>query len=187
MKPFLKAGKPVDFTQKIVIDANVWVRYVAQQKHLVLLTLIRRYEFVVLCNNYLLHEIFNACITNKWYTEAEARKIISAIKTVVTGTTETAIFRLSKYPKDNYIFDLAIQNNCSFIVSDDRQLRETSIKPIPVKNNPLVYQALPTTILIKNFFVYCYLTGSKYLLLLKTSFTADLFRSKRHLHKVFPG
>ncbi len=58
---------------------------------------------------------------------------MDAIKTVVSGTTETAIFRLSKDPKDNYIFDLAIQNNCRFIVSDDRLLRETSLKPIPVR------------------------------------------------------
>lgn len=133
MMPFLKVEKNVDFTQRIVIDANVWARYVAQRNHKVLLTIIRRYEFSVICNNYLLHEIFNACITNNWYTENEAGKVVAAIKAIVSGTTETAIFRLSEDPKDNYLFDLAIQNNCRFIVSDDRLLRDTPLKPVPVK------------------------------------------------------
>jgi putative PIN family toxin of toxin-antitoxin system len=131
--PFLRLGKKVDFTQKIVIDANVWVRYVAQGKHATLLSIIRKYEFLVFCNNYLLHEIFNACTTNDWYTENEARNVVNAIRKVVSGTTETAVFRLSKDPKDNYLFDLAVQNNCRFIVSDDRLLRETPLKPVPVK------------------------------------------------------
>lgn len=123
----------MDFIQKIVIDANVWVRYIAQRKHPVLLRIIRKHNFTVFCNNCLLHEIFNACITNHWYTETEAVQVVNAIKTVVSGTTETAIFRLSKDPNDKYLFDLAIQNNCRFIVSDDRLLRETPLKPLPVK------------------------------------------------------
>jgi predicted nucleic acid-binding protein len=74
-----------------------------------------------------------ACTNNNWYTQKEATKVVQAIKTAVSGTTETAIFRLSKDPKDNYLFDLAIQNNCRFIVSDDKMLRETPLKPIPVR------------------------------------------------------
>jgi predicted nucleic acid-binding protein len=37
-------------------------------------------------------------------------------------------------PKDNYLFDLAIQKNCSFIVSDDGLLQRMKLKPVPVKS-----------------------------------------------------
>lgn len=133
MKPYLKAERSADFTQKIVIDANTWIRYVGMNKQETLFMIMQSYRLLVICNNYLLHEIFNACIENEWYTSKQAFHIIMELKKMVYGTTETAIFRLSKDPKDNYIFDLAIQNNCRFIVSDDRLLRETSLKPIPVR------------------------------------------------------
>lgn len=47
-------------------------------------------------------------------------------------TTENAVYGLSPDPKDNYLFDVAVQNACVFIISDDSRLLQFSLKPIPV-------------------------------------------------------
>lgn len=62
----------------------------------------------------------------------QATKVIDFIKKISLVITERAVYRLSPDPKDNYLFDLAIQNNCVFIISDDNKLLQLKLKPIPI-------------------------------------------------------
>jgi predicted nucleic acid-binding protein len=124
----------MDFTTKIVIDANTWLRFVLHAKHKKLIDIIDFHRFEVYANNYLLSEIFDTCVGMGIYTTREATNIIQQIRYAVFKTAEHAIFRLSPDPKHNYLFDLAIQKNCSFIVSDDGLLQRMKLKPVPVKS-----------------------------------------------------
>lgn len=73
----------------------------------------------------------------------QATQIIDFIKKIALVMTEQALYRLSPDPKDNYLFDLAIQNNCVFIISDDSKLLRFTIKPIPVYSTTWFLKKFP--------------------------------------------
>ncbi len=61
--------------------------------------------------------------------------MISFISKVALMTTENVVYPLSPDPKDNYLFDLAVQNTCVFIISDDGELVQFSLKPVAVNTS----------------------------------------------------
>lgn len=117
---------------RIVIDANVWIKYARSRDIAPLLDRLVAYNFLPVVNNYLLAEIFTAVVENGWMKEKAANQLIEFIRTIVLQTAETAVYRLSPDPKDNYLFDLAVQNNCLFIITDDTELLGFRLQPVPV-------------------------------------------------------
>lgn len=117
---------------KIIVDANVWIKYARVQNIAPLLNRLVAYNMLPIANNYLLSEIFKALVKNNWMNEDKSYKITEFIKKICFYTTEQAVYALSPDPEDNYIFDLAVQNNCAFIVSDDIALIRFKLKPVPV-------------------------------------------------------
>lgn len=117
---------------KIVVDANVWVKYARAKDIAPLLQRFVAYNFLPVTNNYLLSEIFDAVMDNGWMTEKAAMALTTFIRKITSAKTEAAIYRLSPDAKDNYLFDLAIQNNCVFIISDDSLLLQFEMKPVAV-------------------------------------------------------
>lgn len=103
----------------VIFDANVWIKYARAKNIAPLLDRMLNYRFIPIVNNYLLSEIFDALIENKWMNKAQAKSVVEFIKKISLMETESVVYRLSPDPKDNYLFDLAIQNNCVFIISDD--------------------------------------------------------------------
>ena len=51
---------------KIVIDANVWIRFARAKNITLLLNRFILYNFIPVVNNYLLSEIFDAIVGQKW-------------------------------------------------------------------------------------------------------------------------
>lgn len=118
----------------IIIDANVWIQF-ARAKDIAPIALrLYKYKFVPVINQYLLSEIFDALIGNKWMTEKQAIQLVLLLREICYVVTENVVYRLSPDPKDNYLFDLAIQNNCPFIISDDRKLLSFRLQPVKVKS-----------------------------------------------------
>ncbi len=64
--------------------------------------------------------------------KTKALNVIEYIKKITLNFIEAANYRLSPDPKDNYLFDLSLQNNCLVIVSDDSELLQFILKPVPV-------------------------------------------------------
>lgn len=128
---------------KIIVDANVWIRYARSKDIAPLLNRFVSYNLLPVANNYLLSEIFDAVIENQWMTERVASNMISFIQKFVVITAESAVYRLSPDAKDNYLFDLAIQNNCVFIVSDDSILQQFGLKPVPVHSSGWFIKTFP--------------------------------------------
>jgi predicted nucleic acid-binding protein len=64
--------------------------------------------------------------------ETQAYKLISLISQISITKTNKSVFALSPDPKDNYLFDLAIQNNCVFIITDVLELLRTPIKTVQI-------------------------------------------------------
>ena len=110
----------------------MWVKYARSRDIAPLLDRLITYRFLPVANNYLLAEIFAAVVDNGWMNGKGATRLVEFIRKVALMTAETAVFRLSPDPKDNYLFDLAVQNNCLFIISDDTELLQFRLKPVPV-------------------------------------------------------
>jgi putative PIN family toxin of toxin-antitoxin system len=127
----------------VVIDATVWIRYARSKNIAPILDRMITYQFLPVVNNYLLSEIFDALVNNKWMNRQQAMLIIEFIKKISLTITERAVYRLSPDPKDNYLFDLAIQNNCVFIVSDDSKLLQLKLKPVPVHSSNWFLKKFP--------------------------------------------
>jgi putative PIN family toxin of toxin-antitoxin system len=128
---------------KIIIDANVWVKYARAKEIAPLLNRFIAYNIIPVANNYLLSEVFGALIENKWMNEKQANNTIAFIKKVTLTFTEIAVYGISPDPKDNYLFDLAIQNNCVFIISDDSALLQFNLKPLPVYTSSWFLKTFP--------------------------------------------
>jgi putative PIN family toxin of toxin-antitoxin system len=129
---------------KVVIDANVWPRFARGNNLKPLIDRFIAYEILPVINNYLLSEIFEALLENEWATSKQATLFIEYIADQSIFITENAVYRLSPNPKDNYLFDIAIQQNCHFVITDDAELLGFKMKPLKIhstnwflKNFPL--------------------------------------------------
>ena len=118
----------------IVIDAGVWVRMARSILAEPLILRCKIYELVPVLNNYLLAEVHDALLKNKWATIRQADVFVNYMKESSLFVTENAVYRLSPDPKDNYLFDLAVQSNCAFIISDDTDLLSFALQPVEVKS-----------------------------------------------------
>ena len=127
----------------ILIDANVWIKY-AHSKDIAPIALpLFKYKLVPVANRYLFAEIFDALVDNQWMTIKQATNLISLLNQVCFMVTERSVYRLSPDPKDNYIFDLAIQTNCAFIISDDTKLLSLKFQPVKTKSSNWLIKNFP--------------------------------------------
>lgn len=131
---------------KIIIDANVWIKYARIKDIAPLLDRFVVYNFIPVANNYLLSEVFNALLENKWMDEKHANNVIEFIRKISLGVSEKAVYRISPDPKDNYLFDVAVQNGCVFMISDDSELLKFRLKPIPVHTSAWFLKKFPIVI-----------------------------------------
>jgi putative PIN family toxin of toxin-antitoxin system len=128
---------------KIVVDANVWIRYARISNISPITQRILKYNLLPISQNYLLSEVQDAIIKNNWINIRGTEKIIYLINRISLNSPPHSIYRLSPDFKDNYLFDLAIQNNCKFIVSDDSKLIQFPLKPVPVKTSSWFLKTYP--------------------------------------------
>jgi len=119
-------------SHKIVIDTNVWIKF-ARIKNIAPLTeRLVQYNLTPYINNYLLSELFEVLIRNGWADTKSATRFTGFIEALCEHSTENAIYRLSPDNEDNFLFDIAIHNNCSFIISDDLKLFDFPLRPVRV-------------------------------------------------------
>jgi predicted nucleic acid-binding protein len=72
-----------------------------------------------------------------------ARNLIEFIRKISLSVNEKAVYGISPDPKDNYLFDVAIQNGCVFLITDDTELLQFTLKPIPVHTSSWFLKNFP--------------------------------------------
>ena len=127
----------------LLVDANVWIKFARSKNISPLLDRFVTYRFLPVTNNYLLAEIYEALVRNKWMDERQAANLVSFIRKITYAVTERAVYGISPDPEDNYLFDLAVQNNCVFIISDDTKLLHFKLKPVPVHSTSWFLKKFP--------------------------------------------
>ena len=115
--------------KKCCIDSWVWVKYAGHFKTSTLLRYIAENNLLVYADNYLLGEIHQALSEGFGFTVNEADKIIQLISPFIIIEAPRNIFRLSKDAKDNYLYDLCIQNNCRYLITIDKEILSDTNAP----------------------------------------------------------
>ena len=115
--------------KKCCIDSCVWVKYAGHFKTATLLRYIAANNLLVYADNYLLSEIHDALIEAFDFTVSEADKIIQLISPFIIIEAPRNIFRLSKDAKDNFLYDLCIQNNCRYLITIDKEILSDTHAP----------------------------------------------------------
>jgi len=108
--------------KKCCIDSCVWVKYAGHLKTTTLLRHISKNNLLVYADNYLLSEIHEALITGFNFKISDADKIIRLISAFVIIATPRNVYRMSKDAKDNYLYDLCIQNSCRYLITIDKEI-----------------------------------------------------------------
>ena len=121
--------------KKCCIDSCVWVKYAGHFKTSTLLKYIAANNLLVYADNYLLSEIHEALIVGFNFTLKDADKIITLISPFIIISTPQNIFRLSKDPKDNFLYDICIQNNCRYLITIDKQILSDKNAPFIKKTD----------------------------------------------------
>ena len=111
------------------IDSCIWIKYAGHFKTATLLRYIKENNLIVFADYYLLSEIHEALITQFDFSIHEADIIIKLIIPFVILSAPQNIYRLSKDAKDNYLYDLCIQNNCGYLITIDKELLIDSSAP----------------------------------------------------------
>jgi putative PIN family toxin of toxin-antitoxin system len=115
--------------KRCCIDSCIWVKYAGHLKTSSLLRNIAVSNLVVYADNYLLGEVHEALIEGFDFTIKEADKIIQLISPFIIIIPPRNTYRLSKDPKDNYLYDLCIQNNCRYLITIDKEILADTSAP----------------------------------------------------------
>jgi len=115
--------------KKCCIDSCVWVKYAGHFRASTLLRYIIENNLLVYADNYLLAEIHEALVEGFNFTVNEADKTIQLISPFMIIDAPRNIFRLSKDAKDNYLYDLCIQNNCRHLITIDKEILSDTHAP----------------------------------------------------------
>lgn len=118
---------------KAVLDANIWVSAIIRGKMSDLLALSVDYGVEFLRCQELANEIRDVLSRKKIakYLTVPASQHIAVFEAATTLVRIRHEFKGCRDPKDNYLFDLALQAKAKYIVSGDRDVRETTTdKPV---------------------------------------------------------
>ena len=103
--------------KKIVIDSSVYLSYVAYGKIYRLLDAIITYNLIVYVNQELLSELYKNIPKVIRVEGILAGEILNAIKIHSIEFITLSGFKGSPDPKDNFLFDLALQTGSEVIVT----------------------------------------------------------------------
>jgi putative PIN family toxin of toxin-antitoxin system len=115
--------------KKCCIDSCVWVKYAGHFRTATLLRHITENNLLVYADNYLLGEIHDALVEGFNFSGSEADKIIQLISPFIIIDAPHNIYRLSKDAKDNFLYDLCIQNNCRYLITIDKLILADTTAP----------------------------------------------------------
>ena len=118
---------------KIVIDTSVWVSVIRNIQLAELTKIIRRKRITVFVCGELIGELFDVFYRAKHYKKfnIQIEEFFNQINLITTtfSIKQNRDFKECPDPKDNYLFDLAIQSQADYLVTGDKTVLDTPINP----------------------------------------------------------
>ena len=120
--------------KKVIIDTSVYLTYAMYNKLYRLLAVFDKYDLTVFVNDQLLDEIERNLVSS---LEDKAIKPILIMDAIIAATNnfETIpLYTLSPDPKDNFLFDLAVQTSSEIIVTKEKALLNFKDTPVAIRD-----------------------------------------------------
>ncbi len=114
---------------KFVLDVNVWVSYILQQRLKTLTYIIIKSNLEIYVSPSLLQELEDVLQHQKIakYLTLPVSIYLSFIENLATTLSPELDFQEAPDPKDNYLFDLAVAAGADYLVTGDKKLLEEEI------------------------------------------------------------
>ncbi len=109
---------------EIVLDTNIWIRYILKAQLEKLALLILENELIVYSSERLIYELEDVLSRPKisQHLTLPIEDYVNFHRTLTDVTGVNYEFRGSPDPKDDYLFDLALSAGASHLVTDDKPL-----------------------------------------------------------------
>jgi putative PIN family toxin of toxin-antitoxin system len=109
---------------KLILDVNVWVSYILQQRLKELAAIILRYELNIFISPSLVAELEDVLQRPKIakYLTLDKQEYLDFIISLTAYSSPTSSFTNAPDPKDNYLFDLALAAGATHLVTGDKPL-----------------------------------------------------------------
>ena len=118
---------------KIVIDTSVWISVIRNIQFAELTKIIRRKQITVFVCGELMDELFDVLLRPKHYKKFNIQidEFFNHINLITTTLSikQNRDFKDWHDENDNFLFDLAIQSQADYLVTDDNDVLATPINP----------------------------------------------------------
>ena len=121
-------------SRKFVLDTSVLLKYITHNKLYRLFNIVVKYRIVIYIDDTLIAELERNLPRAIKSPAVPYGEIIEAVLLLTTYAKPLALFDVSPDPKDNFLFDLAMQTKSEVIVSDEKKLLSFYDSPVPVRS-----------------------------------------------------
>lgn len=120
--------------KRIIIDTNIWISYFLNQQFEDIAELILENDLIVFSSIDLIEELRNVLGRSKFKKQITLpiERYINFHKELVNIVNVKKIFLESPDPKDNFLFDLAIQTKSQILITGDKKLLAFKTKNIDI-------------------------------------------------------
>jgi len=114
---------------RTVFDTNIWISYFLNEKFSELIKLRRECSALFLRSTPSLSELKEVITRKKFKSKNfNVEKLIDFYNGITEFCETKQLFKDCSDPKDNFLFDLAIQGKANYLVSGDKKVLETQLK-----------------------------------------------------------
>ena len=114
---------------RTVFDTNIWISYFLNEKFSELIKLRRECSVIFLRSTPSLSELKEVITRKKFKSKNfNVEKLIDFYNGITEFCETEPLFKDCPDPKDNFLFDLAIQGKANYLVSGDKKVLETRFK-----------------------------------------------------------
>jgi putative PIN family toxin of toxin-antitoxin system len=123
---------------RTVFDTNIWISYFLSEKFSELIELRRERHIRFLRSTSSLSELKEVITRKKFKSKNfNIEKLVDFYNGITEFCETRPLFNDCSDPKDNFLFDLAMQGKASYLVSGDKKVLET-----PLNNKTLILTTL---------------------------------------------
>ena len=116
----------------LIVDTSVFLIYASYDKIYRLANAVEKYNLTLFVNETLLDELENNLPRIIRVKDITIENILTEIKRITTVVIITPTFTQSPDPKDNFLFDLAIQTNSEILVTQEKALLNFENSPVKI-------------------------------------------------------
>ena len=114
---------------RTVFDTNIWISYFLNEKFSELIELRRESRVLFLRSTPSLSELKEVITRKKFKSKNfNVEKLMDFYKGITEFCETKPLFKDCSDPKDNFLFDLAIQGKANYLVSGDKTVLATQVK-----------------------------------------------------------